>query len=363
MVGVGLELEIILKSVPATLILAGGLGLGAYQAGVFSALAHSERFELEAVGGSSMGAINAAIIAGSPPERRLEQLDAFWRSVETEITPSPLFDPLGVTDSGPLRRVVNWTNVVSSHLMGARGVFRSALSGLYAADTPALYDTRALLERFAERIDFDRLNNGPLRYVLGATDVESGETCVFDTARGDRITPRHLLASGGLMPAFPAVRIGDRLLADGGFSANAPLEPFLSSQRSGPSSPVCIVADLFSPDGPAPRTLGAAIHRSNDLKFACQTRLRLEGLVRERALEARLAAGEDTAGTDLFYLSYRAVRDETGSEKPYDFSRATLADRRREGAADMGAVLERIAALPASAAPGLRVHPIRRPQS
>ena len=350
-----------MDTLPATLILAGGLGLAAYQAGVFSALARSERLELEAVGGSSMGAINAAIIAGSPPERRLEQLDAFWRSVETEIAPSPLFDPLGMTSSGPLRRALNWTNVMGSHLVGARGVFRSALSGLYAADTPALYDTRALLERFAERIDFDRLNNGPLRYVLAATDVESGETHVFDTARSDRITPQHLLASGGLLPAFPAVRIGDRLLADGGFSANAPLEPFLSSERSSPCSPVCIVADLFSPDGPAPRTLGAAIHRASDLKFACQTRLRLEGLVRERALEARLTAGDEAVGTDLLYLSYQAVRDETGAEKPYDFSRATLADRRREGAADMAAALERLAALPVPGAPGLRVHPIRRP--
>ena len=150
-----------LDILPATLILAGGLGLGAYQAGVFSVLARSEQLELEAVGGSSMGAINAAIIAGSPPEHRVEQLDAFWRSVETEITPSSMYDPLGLTSAGPLRRALNWTNVMGAHVVGARGVFRQALSGLHAADTPALYDTRALLEHFAERIDFDRLNCEP----------------------------------------------------------------------------------------------------------------------------------------------------------------------------------------------------------
>jgi NTE family protein len=172
-----------------------------------------------------------------------------------------------------------------------------------------------------------------------------------------------LLASGGLLPAFPAVRLGGRLLADGGFSANAPLEPFLSSERLKPSSPICIVADLFSPDGPAPRTIGAGFHRSNDLKFGCQTRLRLNGLVRERALEARLSPEDKSGGTDLFYLSYRALPDESGSEKPYDFSRATLSDRRREGRADATAALAQLASLPTAGTPGLRVHPIRRPAS
>jgi NTE family protein len=348
---------------PTTLILAGGLGLGAYQAGVFRTLERSARLKLEAVGGASIGAINAAIIAGNPPERRLEQVEGFWRSVETEVAPSPAFDPFSLADSGLLRRWRNWTNVVGSHLVGAQGLFRPALSGLLGGDTPALYDTRALLQSFAARIDFDRLNAGPLRYLLTATDVGTGETVVFDTARGDRIGPEHLLASGGLMPSFPAVCIGGRILADGGFSANAPLEPFLSSQRLRPSPPLCIVADLFSPDGPAPVTLEEASHRANDLKYACQTRLRLDGLVRERALEARLAGGDTGAGTDLLYLSYRAGPDEAGAEKPYDLSRATLADRGRAGAADAQAALAVLGDLAVPGSPGLRIHPVRRPHA
>jgi NTE family protein len=343
-----------------TLILGGGLGLGAYQAGVVAALERSGRLELEAVGGSSIGAINAAILAGNAPEQRVRQLEAFWRSVEAEVAPAPLVDPFGLARSGPVRRALNWTNVSGAHLVGAPALFSPALGGLVDGDAPALYSTRPLLDRFAERIDFDRLNGGPLRYVLAATDVESGATAVFDTARGDRITPDHLLASGGLLPSFPAVRIDGRLLADGGFSANAPLEPFLSSERPRPSSPLCVVADLFSPDGPAPRTLEDAAHRANDLKYACQTRLRLQGLQRERALEARLAGRDADGGVDLLYLSYRAEADEAGPEKPFDLSSATLADRRRAGEADAQAALARLDELSLPGSPGLRVHPVRR---
>ena len=162
------------------------------------------------------------------------------------------------------------------------------------------------------------------------------------------------------MPSFPARRIGGRLLGDGGFSANAPLDPFLSSVRRRPASPVCMVVDLFSPDGPAPRSLEDARQRANDLTFACQTGRNLQGLIRERALEARLPGERTCEGTEVFHLSYLAGPDDPGAEKPYDLTRATLTDRRCAGAADADAALAILTGLQRPFAPGLRVHRVRR---
>jgi NTE family protein len=338
----------------SALVLAGGLALGAYHGGAYAALAG--RIEIQAVLGSSIGAINGAILASSPAEERVERLRGFWACIATESTPAQLVDPFGLAGKGKLRNLRNWTNVIGTHLTGATGLFRPRVPGT-GGPTPSLYDTaeaRATLARF---IDFDRLNDGSVRFVAGATDVESGESVFFDTAAGDTITVEHLLASGGLLPSFEPLRIDGRLLADGGFSVNAPLEPLLSSKRPGPAPRLCVLIDLFSPDGPVPTSLEGAVERSENLKYGCQTLTRLQGLERERALEARLGGGE---GTDLLYLSYRAPREEAGSEKTWDFSPATLRDRWAAGEADAAAALERIAALPAEPQPGLHVHRIRR---
>jgi NTE family protein len=343
---------------PTGLVLAGGLGLGAYQAGAFAVLEESGRLDLQAVVGSSMGAINGAVIAGSEPKRRVEQLLAFWRSLETDFAPLAWLDPFGAQSFSPVRHARNWLNVLGAHALGVRGVFEPRLPAAAAFGRPSLYDTRPLLGRFTRYIDFDRLNAGPLRYALATTDVQTGETVVCDTAAGDRIGPEHLLASGGLLPSFQPVEIEGRLLADGGLSANAPLEPLLASGLTRPSPPLCIVLDLFAPDGSRPRTLEQSGARANDLKFATQTVVRLEGLRRERALEAELTPTR--AGTDLFYLSYRAGHEEAGQEKTYDFSPATLARRMCEGAADAQAALRRLETIPRLGAPGLRIHRIRR---
>ncbi|MBV9842028.1 MAG: patatin-like phospholipase family protein [Sphingomonadaceae bacterium] len=340
--------------IAASLILAGGLGLGAYQAGAYAAFADDGRIRFEAIAGSSIGAINVAIIAGNPPERAVERLRAFWQSVATQISPALPLDPFGLTDSGPLRHLRNWANTAAARLGGARGLFQPRLAG--DSEMPSLYDTAPAAATLNEFIDFERLNGGPTRLCIATTDIETGEPVLFDTARGDRIAVEHLLASGALLPAFPAVRIGERLLGDGGLAVNAPLEPFLSSERQEPTPQRCFLIDLFALDGPAPRSIEAAAARAADLKFATQTAVRLTGLQRERALEAQLAP--DRPGADLFWLSYHASPDETGPEKPYDFSRRTLGDRFAAGASDAAAALVLMEQLEASG-PGLRVHPIR----
>ncbi len=217
----------------AAVILAGGLALGAYQAGALERLLEDERLSLEAVAGSSIGAIQAAILAGNPPARRAERLRQFWQSVGNDLPTSAWVDPLGLTARGPMRHGLNWASVAAARLSGARGLFRARGPAPVRA-VPSLYDHGLAAETLARLLDFDRLNGGEVRCCIATTDLETAETVWFDTAAGDRLRAAHLLASGSLLPNFPPVRIDGRLLADGGFSANAPLEPFLSSDTAAP---------------------------------------------------------------------------------------------------------------------------------
>ncbi|MBB5709894.1 patatin-like phospholipase family protein [Sphingomonas xinjiangensis] len=339
------------------LLLAGGVGLGAYQLGAYAALEASGTIELQAVAGSSIGAVNGAILVGNPPEQRLAKLRAFWKRVEREAAPEEWTDPLALARSGPLRHLRNWSNILTTRTTGTPGLFAPRLPGMGRTTVASLYEASPLLASLAEFVDFDRLNDGHIRFTIATTDVESGETILFDTALGDHITPDHIAAASALLPAFEPVQVDGRWLSDGGFSANVPLEPLLCSERPCPAPPLCLVLDLFAPDGPLPNGLEAAVERATDLKYATQTTLRLAGLRRERALEARLGNSE---ATTLLHMSYRGPAHEAGQEKTYDFSPATLRDRQQAGAADTEAALALLATLPQAPEPGLHIHRIRR---
>ena len=339
------------------LLLGGGIGLGAYQLGAYAAFEDSAEIELQAVAGSSIGAINAAILAGNPPEQRLSKLRSFWKRVEREAAPDEWVDPLALARTGPLRHLRNWGNILATRTTGTPGLFQPRLPGMGRSRVPSLYDAGPLADTLAELVDFELLNDGPVRFALATTDVETGDSILFDTALGDRITPDHILAASALLPAFEPVRIDGRWLGDGGFSANVPLEPLLCSERPCAAPPLCVVLDLFPPDGPLPASLEAAAERSTDLKYATQTTLRLAGLRRERALEARLGS---TEATTVLHLSYRGPAHEAGQEKTYDFSPATLRYRQQSGAEDAAAALAFFTTLPSYSGPGLDIHRIRR---
>lgn len=336
--------------IAASLILSGGLGLGAYQAGAISALAGSGRVRFEAVAGASIGAFNAALVLGGSLDGMAARLRTFWDKVATEVAPGA--SPAVWPGSDTLRHLTNWTNTLSARLGGARGLFR--LRPTATGEGASLYDLSPARELLAGLVDFDRLNGGGARVCIAATDVEQGGPVLFDTAAGERITVDHLLASGSLMPAFAPVRIGGRLLVDGGFSVNAPLEPFLSSARRGDEPSICVLIDLFAAAGAAPRSLEAAAGRANDLFYGNQTDMRLDAIARERALEARLDPA--ATGVDLIRLRCPVLPHDAGPERTYDFSRATLADRWAAGERDAAAVLALLKALGEGGRPGLRIH-------
>jgi NTE family protein len=360
-----------------SLVLSGGVALGAYQAGAYAALHDHEDLRPRRLAGSSIGAVNAAVIAGNPSDERVGQLRAFWDALTVE--PGPFQPPwLGPWREGPWRHAHSWMSVVQTRLFGRIGVFQPRIPEMLTGNVTSLYDLapfRGQLERF---IDFDRVNGNDPRVTVVTTDVESGQAVVFDTGRGDRIGPDHLLATCGFLPDFPPVEIDGRLLGDGCLVANAPFEAALLDAEDG-ADLVCFAVDLYSPEGARPTTLEEAATRRWDLLFGNQSRERLECLEREYRLRSALGRMAARLGPEhrkdpeleriskegiartltLLHLSYRAPIHEAGPEKAFDFSRESLADRWETGFHDMAEAV-RIAADRRRPRAGISVHRVRR---
>ncbi|WP_159710777.1 patatin-like phospholipase family protein, partial [Geminicoccus flavidas] len=268
---------------PVALALSGGIALGAYHAGAYAAL-HEARLPLRWLTGCSIGAVVAAVIAGSPPERRIEQLQRFWQLAALNPFPlAPYWN--GRPPAGLPRQAYNMASALQAHLFGRPGMFHPRF--MPSVGDPGLYDLTPLKDWLLELVDFDRLNSGEIRVSIGATDLLSGERVLFDTAKGTRIGIEHVLASSSLSPLFPPVEIEGRLLVDGGLSVNLPLDLVLHEPRD--TELACFVIELFARRGSRPSTIGAALSRSIDLVFGNQTRTLLEGQQREYALRAKLS--------------------------------------------------------------------------
>jgi NTE family protein len=306
----------------SALVCAGGLALGAYQGGAYETFHNDNGCDLDWVAGSSVGAVNGALIAGNAPEMRISRLREFWSEPATGQVDQPL--PFGRS-----RYLQNWLNAIQTRLIGAPGHFRPRLPSLPFEDFKSLYDLAPMRRSLERLVDFEYLNSSKMRLSIATTDVESGHVVWFDSAR-ERLTSDHLLASCGMIPEFAPVMISDRLLADGGLSANAPVEPILADSEDR----IIFVLDLFARDGGRPRSLAAAVARKNELMFSNQTLRLLEfwGTLNDTAQSSKR----------VMYLSYRASGDEADAEKLFDLSAMTAADRWAAGARDMQAALQSV---------------------
>ncbi|HVL35502.1 MAG TPA: patatin-like phospholipase family protein [Burkholderiales bacterium] len=304
------------------LVLSGGLALGAYQAGAYAAL-HAHGTRPEHLAGVSIGAVNAALIAGGEPRDEVERLRAFWDAARLEPLSSPADWMLA--DTGPWRYGRNWLSVLQARALGNAAVFRPTLGS-----ATAIYDLAPLRATMERLVDFRRLNDGAMRIAVLATDLDAGVEVVFDTGKGERIGLEHVLASCGFLPEFPPVEIDGRLLGDGGLTANAPVEPALLGHGGG-RDVLCFVVDLFPADGPRPATLEQAAARRVDLLLGAQTRQALRRLEREH----RLRPDGERPRVKILHLRHRAGPREAAPEKHFDFSRATLAERWEAGCLDM----------------------------
>jgi NTE family protein len=246
------------------LVLQGGGALGAYQVGVVQALLEAG-IEPDWVIGTSIGAINAALIAGSTPGERMQRLNGFWDTLRwrSPMTQLP-FEP------GALNP---WSNlsIISN---GVPGFFAPNPASVWGAmaqlgpDRAAWYDTSPLADTLRAHVDFGRIATGATRLTVGAVNVESGAMRYFDS-RHERLDVEHVMASGALPPAFPAVRVGDGWYWDGGIYSNTPIEAVLDDNPR--RDAIIFAVQLWNPQGEAPQSIWQAMGRQKDIQYASRT--------------------------------------------------------------------------------------------
>jgi NTE family protein len=243
------------------LVLQGGGALGAYQAGVYQALSEAG-IEPDWVIGTSIGAITAGLIAGSAPEQRLRRLEEFW----DQVTHAPLVQFAAATPF-----VGSWAANMMTMAGGLSGFFAPnpwaflGLASPLGAGLAGYYSTKPLERTLDELIDPGRLNGGLPRLTVGAANVQTGQMCYFDS-RDTKLTVRHVMASGALPPAFPAVQIGDDFYWDGGILSNTPVEAVFDDnpRRSG----LVFAVHMWSPHGPEPDSIWKVLARHKDLQYS-----------------------------------------------------------------------------------------------
>jgi NTE family protein len=246
------------------LVFQGGGALGAYQVGVYEAL-HEAGIEPDWVVGTSIGAINAAIIAGAPFEHRLDRLTEFWRRVEHK-------QALGFDLPG-------WLGQAGRNMLainqGIPAFFRPRPAAFFSPHVPLGADNAGYysVDPLAGLIDFDLVNDGPIRLSVGASKVQSSEMVYFDT-HAARLGVEHVMASGALPPAFPAVRIDGELYWDGGILSNTPVELVFDDRprRSG----TVFTVHLWNPHGREPQTIWEVMNRQKDLQYASRAESHIE---------------------------------------------------------------------------------------
>ncbi len=334
------------------LVLQGGGALGAYQVGVYQAM-HQAGIEPEWVVGTSIGAINGALIAGNPPEHRLARLNAFWDHVEQQIDIDGPFAALGWGNA-----LANWATVAG----GIPAFFKpnpAALAGTRATvgvEAAAYYDTAPLRETLLSLVNFDYLHEGRTRLTVGTVHVTSGELHYFDT-RVNRLEVEHIMASGALPPAFPAVRINGDAYWDGGIYSNTPIEAVMDDQPRRNS--LIFAVNVWQPEGPEPESIWQVMGRQKEIQYASRTDShiarqqqihRLRHVIRELQNQMPAQKRDDAkvreltawgCSTTMHVVRLLAPRLEGEDHtKDIDFTPAGVQARREAGLADAKAVIE-----------------------
>ncbi len=328
------------------LVLQGGGALGAYQVGVYQAL-HEAGIEPQWVIGTSIGAINAALIAGNEPERRLERLNAFWSRMEQPESSSGLLDWLGMGNV-----LANMTTVT----YGIPAFFTPNLAALGGSQvkvgicSASYYSTAPLRETLESLVDFAYLCECRTRLTVGAVNARSGEMHYFDT-RQQPLGVDHVMASGALPPAFPAIRIDGEPYWDGGIYSNTPIEAVLDDNPRRDS--VIFAVNVWHQKGPEPESIWQVMGRQKDIQYASRADShiarqkqihRLRHVIRELHEEIPEARRSDAkvqelaswgCGTTMHVVHLVAPRLEGEDHtKDIDFTMAGVRARRQAGYAD-----------------------------
>jgi NTE family protein len=335
------------------LLLQGGGALGAYHGGVYEGLAAVD-FAPDWVVGISIGAINAALIAGNPQASRVDRLHEFWNRVSAQ---APFVLPATMDFARPM---MNRMAAAGAMFFGIPGFFtprmpppQLALEGSLAA--LSYYDTEPLRATLEALVDFDRINRGDMRLSLGAVNARTGESVYFDTTT-HVITASHVMASGALPPGFPPVEIDGEYYFDGGIMSNTPLQYVARDFRL---NALIVAVDLFSGLGELPTNLAQVQERVKDISFQSKTRFSYDQVSHIETMRSTLARVLDKLPANLrsdpdvkrleeisrrgpLSLVHLVNRCDTKSSdfKDYEFSRATVDQLWRAGHDDVEKVLK-----------------------
>ena len=331
------------------LLLQGGGALGAYQGGVYQALAEAG-LDPDWVAGISIGAVNAALIAGNAPHERVEKLRAFWETVSAPPAGAACLALAFGDEIG--HRFLNQARALGTIAAGAPGFFTPRLPPPYlyppgAPEALSYYDLAPLRATLTRLVDFGRINNGGMRFSVGAVNVRTGNFAYFDNATQE-IGPQHVMASGSLPPGFPPTVIDGEHYWDGGLVSNTPLQWVLDSRPR--ADTLCFQVDLWNARGELPRDLMAVDARQKDIRYSSRTRAATDQFKQQQLLrravgkllpaipaelrrtpEALLLAQEaDEKVYNIIQLIYHA-RNYEGACKDYDFSRQTMNEHWNSG--------------------------------
>jgi NTE family protein len=331
------------------LLLQGGGALGAYQAGVYEALAEAD-LHPDWVAGISIGAINSAIIAGNPPERRVDALREFWRAVSTSPLGIPSFRRVQYDDTQ--HEFINLSRAWNILLFGAPHFFVPRVPPPHiwppsTADKASYYDNTPLRATLERLVDFDRINYGEMRFSVGAVEVRSGNFIYFDS-KTHKIAYEHIVASGSLPPGFPATRIGDEYFWDGGLISNTPLEWVLDSRPR--RDTLAFQVDLWNARGELPKDMIGVEVRHKEIiyssrnraatdryRYVQKLRIALANLLAKVPEELRdgddaklLLSEANDKVCNIVHLIYRA-RPYEGIAKDFEFSRRTMEEHWQTG--------------------------------
>ena len=351
------------------LVLQGGGALGAYQAGVYDAL-HEAEIEPDWVIGTSIGAINAALIVGNRPEDRMARLRAFWDTVASKGLPTLLPGPPGMP--------TYWANLqtVSQGLPGFFTPNPRAWLGqqlVLDAEDAGYYHTTDLRDTLEKLTDAGLLAKGAPRLTVGAVNVRTGAMHYFDSRDAPLGLP-HVLASGALPPAFPPVRIGDELFWDGGIYSNTPVEAVFDDHPRRDS--LVFNVQLWRPDGEAPTSMWQVADRQKDITYASRINShvqrqaqihQLRHIVRELSKQLPAKARQQAEVADMLAYGCGTVMHvvrlmapklpDDDQTKDMDFNPAHIAARWQAGLADTRRAIAQGAWLaPVDATQGLVVH-------
>ena len=351
------------------LVLQGGGALGAYQGGVYQGLDEAG-IRCDWIAGVSIGAINAALIAGNAPGERVARLREFWETIcmpafmlPATMTAETAVGRLG----GPARKTFNAFNAWRAVVEGQRGFFVPRGPAVWWGDVgdpsrASFYDTAPLKSTLERLVDFDRINDGQTRVSVMAVNAQTGNLEVFDNREGPakgHLRAEHFMASGALPPGFPPVEIGGQYYWDGGLVTNTPLSIVLSDKPR--MNTLAFQVDLWSARGPLPTNVYDAQERAKDIQYSSRTRLitdaiaaeqhhrrlvrdLLERIPAERRQDDSLCRRVADEATDhrfsVIHLIYQE-KEWDGVSKDYEFGPLTMRDHWASGLEDVKQSLAR----------------------